>query len=298
MKSIYLKLFLSYFILMAVILAPFLYQFFTYSQTLSVYSDVIENLLLIEKIPINTKNLVNTYGLFYTNIKNEQLAQDYLELSDNLDQTFNALDSAITNEESRVLFRGLYNSSTAMRDSLDNGLEYSRNGNIEKSSQVYDQVIKNDSFSEDNTAKLLLKEIGALQIFQQKMESNIRFILFTSLVFSFVSIVAGISAAFYFSRIITSPVSVLSHLSANVSKGNFDIKVPKRLLSRKDEIGLLSRSLNEMFIRITSQIKTLELTQRSMTQQNEDLEKTNRLMINRELKMVELKKKIKQLQKS
>jgi adenylate cyclase len=58
------------------------------------------------------------------------------------------------------------------------------------------------------------------------------------------TLLVGIIAAFYMSKLITKPLNDLMNASAAISRGNFDYKF--QLDKRKDELGVLMQAMNEM----------------------------------------------------
>jgi nitrate/nitrite-specific signal transduction histidine kinase len=116
-----------------------------------------------------------------------------------------------------------------------------------------------------------------------------------------------------------NPISKITDAAKEVAKGNLDIRIP---VARRDEIGMLARVFNEMLEKIKSYYANLELEVRNKTKELADrvievkkvddkllisnnalatkikeLEKINTFMIDRELKMTELKKENEQLKK-
>ncbi len=102
------------------------------------------------------------------------------------------------------------------------------------------------------------------------------------------------------------PRRVLSNLyelkdgTDRISKGDFTRKVP---VKSSDEIGELSKAFNSMMGDLSSARKSLiertneaESAKADLSEKNYELEKFNKLAVGRELKMVELKRKISRLE--
>jgi nitrate/nitrite-specific signal transduction histidine kinase len=105
------------------------------------------------------------------------------------------------------------------------------------------------------------------------------------------------SSAALFMKNMISPLKSLRDAAMAVGQG----KEYQNLLSRSnDEVGELSREFDKMTTSVRHYEHTLETEVEKRTKQLNDklseLEKSNKLMIGRELKMIELKKKVKELE--
>jgi nitrate/nitrite-specific signal transduction histidine kinase len=88
-------------------------------------------------------------------------------------------------------------------------------------------------------------------------------------------------------KYIVNPINKLSSGVKMIEEGNLDFKVS---LDGKDEIGQLGRSFNAM----TESLKeSKENIEQKVAERTAEIEKLNSFMIGRELKMKELKEKIK-----
>ena len=100
---------------------------------------------------------------------------------------------------------------------------------------------------------------------------------------------------------IGQPLALLSRYTAELSSGNMEAQIAPNLLIKQDEIGQLAKSFNEMTVKLKQLYSSLEEKVQNKTKElNEKLdetEKLNKVMIDRELKMVELKKEIEELKK-
>ena len=90
---------------------------------------------------------------------------------------------------------------------------------------------------------------------------------------------------------ITRPIKELSQVAQEISKGKL---YRKAKINSRDEIGKLAESFNKMTL---SLMKAKGNIEQKVEQRTSQLERLNKLKIGRELKMMELKKKIKRLQK-
>jgi methyl-accepting chemotaxis protein len=122
----------------------------------------------------------------------------------------------------------------------------------------------------------------------------------TMLISFFLAILAGL----YLSKRITRPIISLRNAAAEIGEGRLDTKIE---VKTRNEIGELASAFNQMAgdlkksrKEIEDYSKTLEKKVKERTkeleQTNEELERFNKLAVGRELKMIELKKRIKELE--
>ena len=99
---------------------------------------------------------------------------------------------------------------------------------------------------------------------------------------------------FFIASSISEPIEKLTQIIAPISKNNFNVKIDKKILKLKDEIGQLARSFNAMIKKLKTSYGGLE---NKIEKRNQELEKMNKFFLNREGKIIELKEKIEKLKK-
>lgn len=114
---------------------------------------------------------------------------------------------------------------------------------------------------------------------------------FIILIISFFCIIAGITVYLFIHFLIFRPLTKVIKATAEVTKGNLDYKIEN---NKKDEIGELSASFNQMAINLKDSKENIE---QQVSQKTADLQEINKHMVNRELKMIELKQKIREVEK-
>ena len=102
---------------------------------------------------------------------------------------------------------------------------------------------------------------------------------------------------------VIKPMDRLSRKAQEISTGNLEAVVDRALLARRDEIGSLANSFDEMLVRLREELESQKQANRSLAEADQNLEtkvgelaRTNRLMVNREMKMIELKNQISELE--
>jgi len=118
--------------------------------------------------------------------------------------------------------------------------------------------------------------------------------------FTIIAFLIGLIITLYITNIITYPVKKLTKGVVDFTNGESDVKIDINLKKSKDEIGELATSFDEMmsFIKASrkkSEKHSKELQKRKNELQDkvDELEKFHKVAVNREMKMIELKKKIK-----
>ena len=93
------------------------------------------------------------------------------------------------------------------------------------------------------------------------------------------------------------PLKELIEMTKEVRGGNLDIHI-KKDEQKKDEIGELADSFNNMVQELKENKKLLEKEKGELQKRVDDLEKFHKLTIGREMKMVKLKEELEKLKKN
>ncbi|HAT73907.1 MAG: Multi-sensor signal transduction histidine kinase [Candidatus Moranbacteria bacterium GW2011_GWF2_36_839] len=125
-----------------------------------------------------------------------------------------------------------------------------------------------------------------------KMLASIRDIsLWLVALFLMVIVIGGFTASFFITRFLR-PLRELKNIADDVSRGKYE---KLKIIKTNDEIEELSWGLKKM---ADSLIKLKKGAEEKVVERSRELEKMNSYMTGREIKMIELKKKIEELEKS
>lgn len=130
----------------------------------------------------------------------------------------------------------------------------------------------------------------------QKSIRNIIYLLITS------GVVSIIAISIVEQHFIIGPIFSLKKATEAVAREEFNYQIN---IHTGDELGVLASNFEQMRLKLKKlfgvlENKNIELTKNfeTLTKQTDELGRMNKLMINRELKMVELKKEIEELKKT
>jgi methyl-accepting chemotaxis protein len=140
----------------------------------------------------------------------------------------------------------------------------------------YNQTV---SFSTQNIAK----QIQFSDIFTDVNIATVAFFIIFLLASTFFF-------SFYISSKISSPIVKLKNVAEEISEGK---KPEAIIISSDDEIGELTKAFQKMVFEIE---KSKEEIEKKVEERTSNLNQLNKLMVNRELKMVELKKELAKFQ--
>jgi methyl-accepting chemotaxis protein len=117
-----------------------------------------------------------------------------------------------------------------------------------------------------------------------------------SLLIIIISAILALFIAFYLSKRIIKPVIDLRDAVVEITNGKLDTTIS---ISATNEIGQLSQAFNIMTEKLRESYRWLEtkVEQKTseLTSNIKELEQTNKLMVDRELKMIEMKKEMERL---
>lgn len=153
---------------------------------------------------------------------------------------------------------------------------------------------------ESTTAQALTFELNELNMQKDLAEERVQYNLSLTLVMSVITALIAVIFWFFLNKILVRPLQALKESAVAVSNGDFNHTITT---TSYDEIGVLARAWNEMTRRLRKShedlAKEADLVKKqssSLDAKVVELERLNKFMTDRELKMIELKQKIKSLQ--
>lgn len=148
---------------------------------------------------------------------------------------------------------------------------------VAKEGKSYNDVLTTSSAQLLNTA----------QTVEHVASGGIYWVILGALATGLIAVAQGLLTL----RLISRPIGILLDATKEITNGNLNKKVD---IKSKDEIGQLATGFNEMVDNIREARAAIE---DEVEKRTAELEKTNKHMVGRELKMVELKKEIEELKK-
>ncbi len=297
--SIRQKIFLSSVVvvfLMFIALASF---FFFHRVAIVEYKTISENLILENELAQKVNVLVESYNAIVIAPSSQERKETYKANYEDIARIIRTLDEAVESEDSKVAYAGLRRIVLLLLEDCQNGITALESGDTTVALEYYNDAQHKLGFVLSNTTSFLLTEIQHLHEVQERIEKRYSQQLWATALWTLLLVFGAVLYALIFARRITSPVNMLSHISAKVSEGNFNQQIPQELLSRSDEVGGFARSFHVMLEKLNHKINQVETanetilkTQEDLTVRNQELEKFNRMVVGRELKMIELKERI------
>lgn len=294
MNSIKFRVLLSYLLLIGVFITLLVITVFLNNRLVSKYEQINNNIIQEQALKDKASGLTDdAYNGFKTNDYSnyDKRLTDILEIEAILDVRF-ANDMA-----SQVAYRGAKNSLAAVvNDITEVRKQLDQTGDLGSISQFYQDNTAKFEYVKQNIADLILVETGNLARVTVEMQRTKLILTIIMITIVIIGIVGSIIYAVVISRKITEPIISLSETARNIAEGDLQLNVREDLLTMQDETGSLSNSFHLMLQNLRRKIDELNNTKQEVEQRNEELQRFNKLMVDRELKMIELKKIISELQ--
>lgn len=255
------------------------------SQSIQYYDEVLTQSARNYAFTGNSR-WINIYNESATKL--EQAIADAIKLGDDSDKIFfqeieNANQLLVSMEEESINLVNTNQKNKAIK--LLESDEYWRQKEIYKSGLTkfvdrrgaqYNQALSTSTES----LRIVTNDI------QELVSSSTRQAIGVVIISIITAILFGISTAY----IITKPISILKKTVIKISQGDVDERVD---INSNDEIGQLSTVFNNMADKLQQNQFDIE---QKIAKRTVDLEKANHHMIDREIKMIELKKQLHALQ--
>jgi len=256
------------------------------SSLLSEYKKINENIIYEQNLKDNVWLLIEENYKGFTSSdysKYDAKLIDVRKIESNLDLRFS--DPSI-DKEIKLAYRSTKNSLNVVINNIEEIKKNNKNvGSISNLTSSFNQSVSDFEFVKQNISDLLIletKNIANLTLEIEKKQTSLYFFVFFTIFF--VIFMLSIFLVI-FSKKITKPITDLSDIAQKISNGNLSLKIDKSLLDRKDEIGILSISFDNMILKLSEKImdfdisnKELDIKVKEITQNNIELE-NNKVVI-------------------
>jgi HAMP domain-containing protein len=163
------------------------------------------------------------------------------------------------------------------------------------------ELIENQQILKAEIDTIVEKELSIIEEEDRKVDETVESTISDVYIVSLMTVLFAIATAFLISIPIVRKISKLRNAASEVAKGNFQVRLKD---TSHDELGELATSFNQMTQKLQevneqNKKSTEELNNKSeeLSQKMAETERINKLMMGRELKMIELKKEIEELKK-
>jgi methyl-accepting chemotaxis protein len=265
---------------------------------------VLNQILEENNLTKSTTELIEEYyGVIRANGKDQALQDRYEARKYEINQSLLNLNKTIDNKDSRVIFRGLENIIGGIISSCDQGLIDMSNNDLLSASRRYDEMLDNAVFVKDNIALLMREELSHYNKIEAEIDREHFVIIVASIIVFITVLILCIIYGFRTAKEITFPIKKLDEMTKAVSAGNLQVEINKSYFhNQSHEVKSLAESFNKMIVALRDKMQEISETnisivenQAQMEKQNTELKRFNDLLVDRELKMVELKEEIERL---
>jgi len=263
------------------------------------YRSISDTMIIQHRLIENAENLINSYNkrVQSAGIESRGSRKEFDDIKKEIKTLTVTLDNTDLNLESRSNYLGLKASMEDFTNHIDNSIKRFEEGNIEDYFSDYNEANKKFEFVRDNGTTLIFSQLKYSYSIRERIDQVYRIGSILTLSWLVLSAIACIIFILRFSKRLTKPLANLTYASQQLANENLDFRIDKKILQEKSELGILANSFNTMTIKLKDKISQLNSIQAEQAKQISEAERMNKLMIGRELKMIELKKEIEELKK-
>jgi methyl-accepting chemotaxis protein len=212
------------------------------------------------------------------------------------------LEKNLSDIQSKAYYLGFAASLDEFTDLVDDGVSRFRGGNIDSYYEDFNAATRQFQFVQDNGITLLLGELEYFSTIRDDLSNSYRNSLINGVIFIVLLIVGCILYVFNFSKKFVLPLHNLTTATKKLAAGEIDVRIQQELLNLPNETGILATSFDQMAISLQDKVTRLNKSNKEIAQsakelesKNAELHKLNQFMVDREVKMIELKDEIKAL---
>jgi len=245
--------------------------------------------------------------MLYITLHDEQDKQKFSMRMDSLRNQTSIIDENMKNPEARKLLDEIVSKTDELQfigESLINAHDSEINVTGDFRPENHAELIRNlnkaASEIRENGVKLAELETRLKTEQEEISKKNASFLYNIISVISVIAIFIALILGYVIAKSIANPIMKLKKITIDISRGNFNTKIN---IKSKDEIGDLATSFNTMITnlkesksKLEEKTKELEESKKNVGIKIDELEKFSKLSVGRELKMVELKKRIEELE--
>lgn len=245
--------------------------------------------------------------MLYITLHNETDKQKVNSRIESLRNQTSIIDEATTNPQAREILSNII-SKTDELQSVAESLIYAHDNEMNETGK-YDPENDKELILKLNKASSAIREDGVklteletrLKAEQEETaKKNAEFLYNVILAIGVVAVFVALIIGYFIAKNITNSVMKLKNFTDDIGRGKFDTKTE---VKSKDEIGELSEAFDKMVQNlkrsqedVRNYTKELEKSKKELESKINDFEQYKKLTVGRELKMVELKKKIEELE--
>lgn len=251
-KNVIRKKILLYFLIPAVIINSI--SIFTYSNT----QVLIERVNAIFKNDVRLTELITSVNTVETSLKSylttnhSQDLQDYIESSNRLQNSADALDIRLTDNQSDLMLIDIKNMIVTYLNQTDSAVTEKRGRDIISYSDEFNDASKIYDYINSYINKLKIYEFQANNQSYLELDSKIAALQSFDVVIIFVAIIVNIVLILLFAFSISEPILRLSRSANAIAEGNYYI--PEVKVDTRDEVEILANTFNRMAESIRRQL--------------------------------------------
>lgn len=275
------KILYSFVVVISLLVVSLVSVFYFHNSSIGEYKKISNNLIVEYRLASSVSSFIELYNAAVIAPASTERINAYEKSKQEILDALSVLDSAFQNEEHRVEYLGVKRIVLGIVEECDRGLTEVQKGNVTIALDIYNQSLYKKSFVTENTTSLILAEISHLDELQTKIENKYAEQLLIILLWVTGIVFTTTLYSLLFARRITSPIKVLSESSQKVSRGNYALRIGNELLLRKDEVGVLARSFNNMLENLNLKITQVESgnnmimeTKKHLEERNDELERS------------------------
>ncbi|MCM2325079.1 MAG: HAMP domain-containing protein [Candidatus Woesearchaeota archaeon] len=280
-----------------------LFVFVNHIRITAKYEELSFSLLQKNKLLLSVDEMIQTYNSLTKNIDDPALLARYADEKRSINGTLKNIEGSLKFIESKAIMRGIRNTVYSILADCDSGIIGAEEGNLVASSSYYESASKKYFFVKENMSNLIISEFKYFEDLHTTVIATTKQMYMVFIVSLVLITLFFMTYAVLFATNLIEPLIRLIDTVEKVSSGDIKVKLGKDLVMRGDGIGRLAQSFQVMLDKIRENIQELTikndevmLTKQELESRVIELEKVQRIMVDREIKMIDLKRKIAELE--